>query len=374
MRFNSYYGFSPASHRSILISSRLLRDSEDALRHSRSSEAYFCTEPKYKCFRSPAGMIVYKQRKRHIFAIGGLIAETDRRTLLQHFLSWIQQEGYRLTFFNVSAEDLPLFQEFGCVTNKWGEEAVIPLENWSWNGKDFEWLRRQRNYCVRFGATVQEETPTEGLIEEFTDICKESLADKPQRKEWGLLQSSINPMHWGKRRLFVARHEGAVIGFLIALPYLDGKGWLFDIFRHRADAIRGVVPFMMMHAIDKFKMEGCKEVSLAMIPGRGCRGVISNKILKFLIDKIAYKIPFVFDTAGIDHFKSRFRPIFHDRWICSFPSVSLRGTISVVRELGILDLHVWKTLKIMRRQKRKKSVRENLDVSRDKPVVISAAS
>ena len=47
---------------------------------------------------------------------------------------------------------------------------------------------------------------------------------------------------------------------------------------------------------------------------------------------------FIFDVAGMYHFKSRFRPRFEDRFICACPAMTLGAAISFVRVCGALRL------------------------------------
>ena len=57
---------------------------------------------------------------------------------------------------------MPLVSLAGFQATKWGEEALVDLPDCTWSGKDYEWVRRQSNYCRRQGL-VGSRVPARGL-------------------------------------------------------------------------------------------------------------------------------------------------------------------------------------------------------------------
>ena len=60
-------------------------------------------------------------------------------------------------------------------------------------------------------------------------------------------------------------------GFLIALPMDGGRRWSFEMYRHRPDAVRGVVPHLFHEIMIRMKAEGIDSVSLCLRPRAGLR-------------------------------------------------------------------------------------------------------
>ncbi len=182
-----------------------------------------------------------------------------------------------LSFYNIPNDDLPLFRRCGFQVTKWGEEAVISLPEQTWSGKAFEWVRRQSNYCQRQRVSFSEcrrETMAAQewtrLTREMTEIAGTSPADKPQAEELAFMQGSFDPRRLGRKRIFIARSQagaGRVEGFLVCNPAADGKLWVFEIYRHRTDAVRGTVAFLMQQAMLTLSREGVR--AGFVVPGAG---------------------------------------------------------------------------------------------------------
>ncbi len=69
---------------------------------------------------------------------------------------------------------------------------------------------------------------------------------------------------------------------------------------------------------------------------------------------------FLFDTAGLYHFKSRFRPQFESRYVCVFPKVTLGSALAFVGLLNVLKLDLRKSLRIVGERMQKWTLRSTL--------------
>ncbi len=101
-----------------------------AYRFGRAYDAYLVTEPGWEHFWSAGrqGMIAVARQGRYLFSSGGLLAPAaHQEELLRQLVEHAARRGYRLTFFNICEDQLPLFRKFGFQATKWGEEAVVDL-------------------------------------------------------------------------------------------------------------------------------------------------------------------------------------------------------------------------------------------------------
>jgi phosphatidylglycerol lysyltransferase len=301
-----------------------------------------------------------------------LAAERHRESLLAEVVVAADRSGEVVSFYNVAERDLPLFRDYGFQATKLGEEAAIDLEQWDCRGKSFEWLRRQVNYCRRQGLSVtevvrQESSPQEwqSLIADLTEVSAGFLAAKPQAGELRFLDGEFNPHFLGRRRVFAARDKtGRIEGFLVCHPYRNGASWAFEIYRQRPDAVRGTVPFLMHETIRTLQEQDARRVSLCLVPGlRADGGLPGDSILvrRGLLLGSRY-FSFIFDTAGLYHFKSRFRPTFESRYLCARPKVTLGSAWSLVRLLGVLELDAGKMARVIVRRLRQRGRRATMAV------------
>jgi phosphatidylglycerol lysyltransferase len=328
-----------------------------AFRYGRSAESYLVTEPGRESFWLPdySGVIVYLRRGRYLHVGGGLLAaDADKPLLLEAFTRWTTKSRLRPLFYNIAPDEVPLFRGFGFQVTKWGEEAMIDLPEATWKGKRYEWVRRQSNYATRHGLDFAECQPEllsaeawDRLAQELTEVANGILSQRPQTEDIGFLNGRFDPVLLGRRRLFLARNTklGRIEGFLICNPCRGGSEWALELYRDRPDAVRGTIPFLMHQALQQFQQEQMERASLCLVPGVRCdRPLPGDSALIRHAMVLSHYFTFIFDVAGLYHFKSRFRPRFEDRFICARPAVTLGAARSFIGLSGALRINLLKLL------------------------------
>lgn len=342
-----------------------------AYEHGQAFDSYYMIEPGWKRFWASdhSGYLGYRRMGRYVKVVGGLLApEESKPRLLEEFCEFIDRRGLTATMLNITDADLPLLRDYGFDVSKWGEEAVIDVPTCTWAGRAYEWVRRQRNYCDRAGVVMVERHPEDldaGEWSELRAVAAESLLDKPQAGEMELQEPLLDPPRWGRRRLFVAYAEGGhgrMEGFLVALPTRSGSRYIFDLYRHRADAVRGVVPFLFCEAISQLRDENVQAVSLSLLPGHGCdgSGEYDSPWVKHGLRFSGRHLGFIFDLYGLYHYKSRFRPRYESRYLCVRPGSSFFTMATTIWMTGILRLSFRKTVRSFLRHRRKRAERASL--------------
>ena len=346
-----------------------------AFRYGRHYDAYLVTEPGWARFwsRGRRGVVAMMRKGKYLHINGGLLAPPQhRRELLEQLLDYAAARQLVLTFFNIADDELPLFRQFGFQVTKWGEEALIDLENCDWAGGGYEWVRRQVNYCRRHGLVVSEckrpwmaNDRWERLMAEISALTPSFLAGKAQTGEMQLLEGHFDPQDLDRKRIFVARSRhggGRVEGFLACNPCQNGALWAMETYRQRHDAVRGAIPFLMHQAIETFKSEGVRRVSLCLIPGLRCQTPLAGDSAlarRGLVAGTRY-FGLVFDTAGAYHFKTRFRPRFENRYLCVYPRVTFGSAWAMIRLLGVLRLDTPKLFGLLAARWKKRALRATL--------------
>lgn len=326
---------------------------EFAYRHGRCYDSYLALEPDRQCFwsRDRRGAVAFVRVGKYLHVGGGLLAAGgDREPLLAEFVTYADRRGLRLSFYNLPEQDLPLFRRYGFQATKWGEEALIDLRAVDWSGSEYAWVRRQASYCRRQGLRVsecvRETTPAgdwERLMGELVEVSAALIAAKPQARELRFLDGSFAPDRLARQRLFVARAAGGagrVEGFLLCNPFRNGRSWAFELYRRRADAVRGVTAFLMHQTIERLREEEADRVSLCLAPGlRSAQPLAGDSpIVRWGLAFGSRHFSVLFDAAGLHHFKSRFRPRFENRYLCARPGVTLGSAWTLIRLLGVLDV------------------------------------
>lgn len=349
-----------------------------AFEHGRYYDSYLAIEPGRGCFFSPQrrGAVSFARLGKYVKAIGGLLCPPEHRDeLLDQFMAHIRAIRLHVAFYNIADDETHLFRQRGFQVAKWCDDATIDLAPRTWTGGAFEWIRRQTNYCTRHGIAFAEVTadafPRDrrlSLLDEAVALDTALLSTKPQRRPTRVLVGTFDPAHLHRRRLFVALAEegqGRLEGFIVCNPGQCGKFWSVEIYRHRPDAVRGVVPFLIHKALLQLRTEGAVTASLCPVL---CN--LTTRLsppIAWLGNAALWLFSILIDIKGIYHFKSRFRPDFVSLSFCSYPRVTPGSFLAFIRLWGIADISITKTCRILLKRWRLRERRAHLADSEDHP-------
>ncbi len=331
-----------------------------AYEYGQYSDSYLVTEPNrsYLWSSCDRGVVGFVRQGRYLNIVGGLITrDAIKPRFLEEISLLARLNKLKVTFFHVDDGDLPLFRSQGYQVTKFGMDARISLSNHNWNGKPFEWVRRQLNFVSRQGIVCEEWSAKEcspaewnRRLAELHKLSAEHSAARHFKGEIPFFEGQLLDDHIYRRRIFVARAnngQGRVEGFILCSPIKNGRHWALELYRHRQDAIRGVIPFLMHQTIERFKAEGCDGVSMCPLPAIGCETKLPGdsfvvRLALILWNKLGNAL---FDTKGLYHFKSRFRPEYRDIFICSMPNASVGLVWTYMNLVKAFDLKIGAFLK-----------------------------
>ncbi len=333
-----------------------------AYRCGGSYDSYLVMDLDRSYFWSSSGDAVlgFVLRRSQAVVIGGLIGpDGAREGLLKEFMDLCRQRGWTACFGLVAEHDLPLFDRNGFQSTKIGEDALILLRNCTWQGRGYEWVRRQTNYCRKQGLVCQEMVreisggtaasadPWHGRMLELEAISCQFLDRSPHGHTMRYFVGRFDRDHLHRRRVFVAiagEGTGRVEGFVVCTPYRDGAAWGIEMYRSRADAVRGTLPFLIREAMQQFIVEGADEASLCLMPAAGCaRRRAGDSWFIHTYVRITHRyLNFILDTPGIYHFKTRFRPRVESIYCSVWPRASVRPLYALLETWGTLRFSGWR--------------------------------
>jgi phosphatidylglycerol lysyltransferase len=163
-----------------------------------------------------------------------------------------------------------------------------------------EQLRRARNKGVAVRRVAAGElapgSPLRLAIETLIDRWRH---DKPMAPMGFLVD--VQPFDFAaERRYFVAERDGAVVGFLAAVPIYRRHGWLLEDFLRDPDAPNGTAELLIDAAMLALGDEGSRYVTLGLAP-------LSGPVKGWL--RLARRLSSpLYDFAGLRAFKAKLRP------------------------------------------------------------------
>jgi len=167
-----------------------------------------------------------------------------------------------------------------------------------------EQLRRARAKAVsvRMVAAAEVCDPASGVRVAMERIVRTWLDSRPMAPMGFLVD--VQPFVFPEeRRYFVAEHEGAIVGFLVAVPIFARQGWFFEDFLRLRDAPNGTNELLFDAAMRQIMSEGGQLVTLGLAP-------LAGDISPWLVAARAW-LRGLYDFDGLRRFKARLAP---DTW------------------------------------------------------------
>ena len=201
--------------RSVLTLEERARMEQFAFENATSAESYDIVISNGSFLETPCrqGLISVLPHGRCWDISGSLMAPDDLKPDMVRWLKHVAEMKRRtILAYSVGPEEASLFAEAGFEVSKFGEEPLLDLGAITWQGKEFEWVRRQTNFCLRAGLEVVEicdETERHALAAELIEIMHEDLKPRTYPQPLRLLEGQFDPRKLFRRRLVLSRCRAA---------------------------------------------------------------------------------------------------------------------------------------------------------------------
>lgn len=226
-----------------------------------------------------------------------------------------RQQG-RLLLYEASPAMLDVAIGLGLQIIKYGEEAVVDLQRFDLDTPALRSIRRSARAASRTGAQfrVVPAGAVGGILDELQAISDEWLASKGQREK----NFSLGRFDRDYLRNFdvaVVVDQGRIVAFA-NLWLTDSKDEAsMDLMRHRHDAARGTMDFLIVSLMLWAKERGYRRFSLGMAPLSGIEG----RRLAPTWAKIAALVfrhgERFYGFRGLRGYKEKYAPIWEPRYL-----------------------------------------------------------
>jgi lysyl-tRNA synthetase, class II len=186
--------------------------------------------------------------------------------VLDEFLSFCAERGWRVAFFAVREADAEIYRARGMHVIYLGDEAILRCDTFNLDGPERKAVRAAVKHVEKghsFELMAESEAAPE-LVAELNEISEEWRKGAPERGFTMELGEEVE----GTSTEFVlavarAREGGRVEGFLRFVPvYGDEPGYSLDLMRRRPDSTNGMTEFLIAKAAIALGARGFKRLSL----------------------------------------------------------------------------------------------------------------
>jgi len=239
------------------------------------------------------------------------------REVINEFESEATQAGERVCYFHVGPR-------FASVVNHSATHSIAAIGSLPyWNPADWH-LIVKKDSSLRYQIARARNKGID-VVEMPASAAADSQDLRNIREQW-LKRKHLPPLHFliepdlfgqlifgqiNDRRLFVARRNGHLIGYLLCTPMPNRDGWLFEQWAHGARAPLGTSEFLVHSAMSAFAAEGYREITMGLVP-------LSDRVLalgepgplwlRSLFRFMRLTANSLYNFKGLEYYKYKFRP------------------------------------------------------------------
>ncbi|HXX46634.1 MAG TPA: bifunctional lysylphosphatidylglycerol flippase/synthetase MprF [Myxococcota bacterium] len=279
--------------------------------------------------------LMYGAHRQSWIAMGDPVGAPEaRRELAWRFRELADAEGDWVAFYEVSADDLPLYLDLGLSPRKIGEEARVALEGFSLAGGERKALRAAHNRVTREGGSFAllppEQVPAH--LDELQRISDDWLEAKHTREK-RFSVGAFDRDYLARLPIAAVMREGRPLAF--ANVWLGGakEELSIDLMRHASDAPPGVMDYLFAELMLWGQREGYRWFSLGMAP---LSGLESHRFAPVWNRAGALLFRFgehFYNFQGLRAFKEKFDPVWEPRYLAAPGGIALPFILSDIAAL-----------------------------------------
>lgn len=271
------------------------------------------------------GFLMYQVAGRSWVALGDPVGPPDvLEDLVWRFRELSDRHGGWTAFYQVSAERLPLYVDLGLAAMKLGEEARVPLEQFSLDGATRADLRQTHRRALRDGASFEviEGEQVAQLMPQLMRISNDWL-DEKATAEKRFSVGAFSPAYISQFPVALVRCEGHPVAFANLWPTATRTELSVDLMRFGADSPRGAMDYLFIELMLWGRAQGYRWFSLGMAPLSGLErhplAPAWHRVGNFIFRHGEH----FYNFDGLRRYKSKFDPVWEPRYLMAPGGITL---------------------------------------------------
>jgi len=273
--------------------------------------------------------VMYQIAGRSWIALGDPVGSKDGAEELVWRLREISDHhGGQTVFYQVGAERLALYVDLGLAALKIGEEARVPLEEFSLEGAARAELRQSHRRAQRDGATFEVVPPQE--IDSLMPVLQRISATWLASKSTGEKRFSVgafSPQYLRQFPVAVVRSAGAPAAFANLWTTGTKAELSVDLMRFDSDAPRAAMDYLFIELMLWGRQAGYRWFNLGMAPLSGLEAHPLAPAWHRVGNFIFRHGEHFYNFEGLRRYKAKFDPTWEPRYLVA------RGGIALPRVL-----------------------------------------
>ena len=314
-----------------------LVDAERIVRGQERSDAMLALSGDKNFLFSPrrTAFLMYARRGRSWVALYDPVGpRCEWPGLIQQFVALAHANGGRAAFYQVRPDSLPLYLDAGLSLLKLGEEARIPLSEFSLQGGHRANLRYALKRGERDGLAAEVIGPDD-LVSELPSLhaISEAWLQGRNAREKGFSVAGFDAAGLRSQSVMLVRQQGRPVAFAAFMTTDLHTEATVGVMRHIPDASPYAMEFLFTRLALHLKETGFTTLSLGMAPLSG----VSPAPLARLWHQAAHLLwrygGRVYNFQGLRTFKSKFQPAWEPRYLAASGSF---GSFVALADIALL--------------------------------------
>ena len=289
--------------------------------------------------------IMYQVQGRSWVALGDPVGpRAEAEELLWRFREISDQHGGRVAFYQTTTEYLSLYVDLGLAAMKIGEEARVPLADFSLEGSMRADLRQARRRGERertsFEVIPRERVPE--IMPALRSISDAWLKEKAAAEK-GFSVGAFSERYVRNFPVALVRRDGEPVAFTNLWPAGGHEELTVDLMRFGPDAPPGAMDYLFVELLLWAKAQGYHWFSLGMAPLAGLErhplAPAWHRIGNFIFRHGEH----FYNFEGLRRYKAKFHPEWEPKYLAAPGGMSLPlilVDVSVLIAGGLKELFV----------------------------------
>jgi phosphatidylglycerol lysyltransferase len=284
-----------------------------------TSNAALIGDKRFLFSKSRTAFIMYQISGRSWVALGDPVGPaSEHEALCWRFRELCDRYDGRPAFYEVSDQSLPIYIDMGLTLSKLGEEGVVPLQDFTLEGKQRAEFRQARNRAERAGASFEviPKNQVHALADELERVSSNWLADKGAAEK-GFSLGRFSADYLSNFDCAVVRVNGSVVAFANIWQAAAGREISIDLMRYDDRAPKGVMDYLFAELMLWGRDQGFAWFNLGMAPLSGLETHQLAPLWHRVGGLVFRHAEDFYNFEGLRHYKEKFDPIWRPRYLAS---------------------------------------------------------
>jgi phosphatidylglycerol lysyltransferase len=256
--------------------------------------------------------VAYRVTDHTAVTVGDPVGPPQRvEAAAREFIAFCDAHGWNPVFYSAARDHLDAYERLGFRHLQVGEDAVIPLDQLEFTGKEWQNVRSAHNRANREGVTFHlysggnVPAALRAQIDEISRDWTDSKGLPELEFTLGRTQDVDDP---NVEVSLAVGADGKVHAFADWLPVYGPRAWVIDLMRRREQAMPGVMEFMIASALIRFRDRGYDAVSLGVAPLADVDRDEDTSLIARVLSTVYERFDAVYRFKSLFEFKARFQP------------------------------------------------------------------